>query len=171
MSRGAVPLDPLGSNVKAAAISSGLSTLESIQAEPAVVPVLPRAGCNSDRPDSASTPVPKVTKIFSLPKVGAAVWGSHRQCKAGKDLSPRRVSTQVPALLGMVLGAVDRAMEAIVTPRTATIGEVDRTTGLEETLVKVDLDQIQRNRLALLALIIRRPTMVRVRRPMPLVEI
>jgi hypothetical protein len=71
----------------------------------------------------------------------------------------------------MVLGAADRAMEAIVTPRTATIGEVDRTTGLEETLVKVDLDQIQRNRLALLALIIRRPTMVRVRRPMPLVEI
>jgi hypothetical protein len=71
----------------------------------------------------------------------------------------------------MALGAADRAMVAIVTPRTTTIGEVDRTTRLEETLVKEDLDQIQSNRLALLALIIRRPIMVRVRRPMPLVEI
>jgi hypothetical protein len=114
-------------------------------------------------------PVPKVTKIFSFPKVGTAVWGSRRQCTVGKDLFPPRASTQVPALLGMALGAAVRAMEASVTPRTTTIGVVDLSTRLEEILVTEDLDQ--RNQLALLALIIRGPIMVRVRRPMPLVEI
>jgi hypothetical protein len=64
----------LGSNVKAAAtLSSEPSTLETIQAAPAMVPVFPRVGFNSDRPDSASTLAPKVTKTFSFPKVGAAV--------------------------------------------------------------------------------------------------
>jgi hypothetical protein len=70
----AVPLAPLGSNVKAAAtLSLDPSTLEIARAAPAMVPIFPRAGFNSDRLDSASTPALKVTKTFSFPKVGAAV--------------------------------------------------------------------------------------------------
>jgi hypothetical protein len=64
----------LDSNVKvAAAISSETSTLKIARAAPAMVSVFPRAVSNSDRLDSVSMSVLKVTKAFNFSKEGAAI--------------------------------------------------------------------------------------------------
>jgi hypothetical protein len=71
----------------------------------------------------------------------------------------------------MLHGMEGREMETSASPRATTTEEVDRLTGLEETLIRESLDLMQRTRLVLLALITKRLIMERALPPMFLVEI
>jgi hypothetical protein len=48
-------------------------------------------------------------------------------------------------------GVAGREMETSVSPRATITGEVDRITGLEETLIRESLDLMQKSRMVLLA--------------------
>jgi hypothetical protein len=68
-------------------------------------------------------------------------------------------------------GMAGREMETSASPRATITGEVDRITGLEETLTRELLALMQRTRLALMALIIKRLILERALPLMLLVEI
>jgi hypothetical protein len=82
---------------------------------------------------------------------GSGNLGFPQASQGGQGSFPPQSLAQEVVSPGMPLGVAGKAMETNAMSRTTTSGKVDRTTGLEETPTKEDLDPTQRTRLASLA--------------------